>query len=127
MIHVYKRRVHFADTDAAGVVHFSRLLCYAEEAEHDLLGKLGIPLTADGGWPRVHVDCDYLAPARAGDLVEVTIRSQKIGASSMEWTFSLAVEDTPVASGGMTTVRVNRHGEPTELDPRWRVLLTRGS
>ena len=93
MQHVYKRLVHFADTDAAGVVHFSRLLCYAEEAEHELLGKLDIPLLADGGWPRVHVECDYSAPLRAGDDTEITISVEKVGKSSVTWTFSMTVRN----------------------------------
>jgi acyl-CoA thioesterase FadM len=71
MAYLYQRRVAFADTDAAGVVHFSRLLCYVEEAEHALLAELKIPLMGDdkdgGGWPRVHIDCNYFAPLRPAD------------------------------------------------------------
>ncbi|MCP5535992.1 MAG: acyl-CoA thioesterase [Akkermansiaceae bacterium] len=124
MEHSYKRRVQFADTDAAGVVHFSRLLCYAEEAEHDLLEKAGIPLLSGGGWPRVHVDCDYLAPVKVGDTVDVTISPVKTGRSSVQWSFSMNSNGTPVARGNMKTVRVDDHGTPVELDPNWRKILT---
>ena len=123
MKHVYIRRVSFADTDAAGVVHFSRLLCYAEEAEHELLQKLGIPLMENGGWPRVQVDCDYLAPARVGDTVEVTISPIKIGHSSVKWEFSMNIDGHPVAKGNMKTVRVDAQGKPTELENTWRDTL----
>ena len=123
MQHHYTRRVSFADTDAAGVVHFSRLLCYAEEAEHALLEKLGIPLFADGGWPRVRVSCDYLAPVRVGDSVEVSISSGEIGRSSVCWEFTMVCDDTPVARGTMKTVRVGADGNPSELPEDWRVLL----
>jgi len=124
MKHSYKRRVSFADTDAAGVVHFSRLLCYAEEAEHDLLDKLAIPLLSGGGWPRVHIDCDYLAPVRVGNTVEVTISPVKVGRSSVQWEFSMTSTGIEVAKGSMKTVRVDESGKPAELDGNWRSLLT---
>ncbi|MFK7910582.1 MAG: acyl-CoA thioesterase [Akkermansiaceae bacterium] len=120
---VYKRRVHFADTDAAGVVHFSRLLCYAEEAEHELLGKLAIPLLADGGWPRVHVECDYSAPASMGDDVEITISVEKLGKSSVSWIFSMSVRDRKVANGKFKTVRVDKAGNTVLIPEEWRNLL----
>ena len=124
MQHHYTRRVNFADTDAAGVVHFSRLLCYAEEAEHDWLEKRGIPLLGNGGWPRVHIDCDYLAPARVGDCVQVSISPVKIGRSSVQWEFSMACEGESIAQGNMKTVRVGENGQPVELDAKWRDLLS---
>lgn len=123
MEHVYQRRVNFADTDAAGVVHFSRLLCYAEEAEHELLEQLGIPLFDGGGWPRAHVSCDYLVPLCVGDLVEVMISPVKIGASSVNWDFSMSVAGKLVARGNIKTVRVNTLGKPVVLDSAWRDAL----
>ncbi len=120
MSHIYQRRVQFADTDAAGVVHFSRLLCYVEEAEHDLLRRVGIPLLGDGGWPRVHVDCDYLAPVRPGESVEVAIAPEEIGRSSVGWVFSVRVSGTEVAKGRVKTVCVDAQGCPAEIRPEWR-------
>ncbi len=123
MGHIYQRRVQFADTDAAGVVHFSRLLCYAEEAEHDLLRRVGIPLLGDGGWPRVHVDCDYLAPVRPGESVEVAIAPEEIGRSSVGWVFSVSTSGAEVARGRMKTVYVDEQGSPAEIRPGWRRWL----
>ena len=106
MEHLYERRVAFADTDAAGVVHFSRILCYAEEAEHDLLGKLGIPLLGDGGWPRVHVECDYRAPARLGDALQICISPGELGTSSVAWKFTISCAGQTIATGSMKTVLI---------------------
>ena len=55
------RRVEFADTDMAGIVHFSNYLRYMEMAEHDFLRSIGFSVngTIEGrhvGWPRVHAD-----------------------------------------------------------------------
>jgi len=123
MNHVYKRQVHFADTDAAGVVHFSRLLCYVEEAEHDLLAKLNIPLLGDGGWPRVHIDCDYLAPLTVGDTVEIMISPVKVGHSSVKWEFTMTSLGGSVARGNVKTVRVNSEGKPVGVEESWRAAL----
>ena len=62
-----KRRIHFAETDLAGIVHFSNYFRYMEVAEHEFLRSLGISVHAeiDGrlvGWPRVRAECSYRAP-----------------------------------------------------------------
>lgn len=124
MEHIYQRRVSFADTDAAGVVHFSRLLCYAEEAEHDLLSSLAIPLLGGGGWPRVNVSCDYLAPARLGDTVEVSISPVELGKSSVLWRFSMKAHGVELARGDVKTVRVDSEGKPEVLSSDWREALS---
>ena len=41
-----KRRVEFADTDMAGIVHFSAFFVYMEQAEHELLRSLGLSVVA---------------------------------------------------------------------------------
>ena len=53
---VLRRRVHFYETDAAGIVHFSTFFRYMEEAEHALWRAAGLtvaPAGAEPGWPRV--------------------------------------------------------------------------
>jgi len=119
----HQRRVAFADTDAAGVVHFSRILCYVEEAEHAFLAQQGIPLLGNGGWPRVHVECDYSAPLRPEDTADISISPDKIGGSSIVWKFEIRCGDKLCASGSMKTVRVNAEGKPVPLDEAWRAKL----
>jgi acyl-CoA thioesterase FadM len=54
--YVYDRRVQFAETDLAGIVHFSWYFRYIEEAEHALWRAAGLsisPPRAEMGWPRV--------------------------------------------------------------------------
>jgi 4-hydroxybenzoyl-CoA thioesterase/acyl-CoA thioester hydrolase len=123
MAYLYQRRVAFADTDAAGWVHFSRLLCYAEEAEHALLSELNIPLLDGGGWPRVHVECDYFAPLKMGNEVEVVLIPHRVGASSVTWQFNMLRGAQDIAKGEAKTVRVNSDGSPSELLPEWRNAL----
>ncbi len=126
MPHHYHRRVTFSETDAAGVLHFSRLLCYVEEAEHDFLQRLKIPILEKGGWPRVRITCDYLAPLRFGDAVEVLISPKKIGSSSVVWQFSITNTETSslAAEGEMTCVRVDAQGKPINLPETWITKLS---
>ncbi len=119
----YQRRVAFSDTDAAGVVHFSRILCYVEEAEHALLGSLNIPLLDHGGWPRVDVQCSYTAPISPESDVNVCISPDQIGRSSIVWKFDVSSGGKLCASGMVKTVRVNTDGEPVALDQAWRDQL----
>lgn len=124
MAYLYQRDVAFADTDAAGIVHFSRLLCYVEEAEHSLLKDLGIPLegaaSGKGGWPRVHVDCDYFSPVGPGDSVEVILIPDAVGSTSVHWSFTILCDGNDVAKGSMKTVRVDADGKATDLSSEWR-------
>lgn len=117
------RDVEFADTDLAGIVHFSRFFVFMETAEHQLLASLGHPvsLVRDGvelGWPRVAARCEYLAPARFGDRLEIAIEVRRRGRTSMTYAFRFEREGEAIARGEMTSVccEVRRDGmRPIEL------------
>ncbi|HEX3528852.1 MAG TPA: thioesterase family protein [Thermoanaerobaculia bacterium] len=104
-----QRKVEFADTDMVGIVHFARFFVFMETAEHELLASLGTPvLFADGGrsigWPRVSVACDYFAPARFGDVLDIHVQVMKKGRSSLTYQIDIARQGQPIARGRLTTV-----------------------
>jgi YbgC/YbaW family acyl-CoA thioester hydrolase len=111
MAHVftYPRRVGFAETDMAGIAHYSRFLIWMEEAEHAYLRSLGLSVvhrTADGGtvsWPRVSVSCDYSRPARFEDVVEVRVAVEKRGTKSLTYGFTFVGPDGAELARGRTT------------------------
>lgn len=117
----YRRRVEFADTDAAGVVHFSALFRFVEEAEHAFYRSLGSTAFAwrDAalvGMPRVHASLDFLSPARYGDELEVALRVAERRERSIHYETELALGEGEarrlVARGAMTVVYATRpHGE----------------
>jgi len=45
--HTVRRRIEWADTDMAGIVHFARFLVFMETAEHRFREALGFPLGQD--------------------------------------------------------------------------------
>jgi len=78
MAYEYKatRRVEFAETDMAGIVHFSNFFRYMETAEHAFFRSLGGSVVMREfdpplGLPRVHATCDYLHPLCFEDEVEI--------------------------------------------------------
>lgn len=101
------RKVAFADTDASGRAHFTAILCYVEDAEHEFFSSRGMAVISDQhGWPRVHVDCDYRAPLAFGDEVTVQLVVQVIGKTSLKYTFMVRKGEQLCAEGSMVIVRV---------------------
>ncbi len=115
---VYRRRVQFAETDMAGIVHFSWYLRYMEEAEHALWRSLGLriaPESGDIGWPRVSVSCDFKAPLHFEDEFEVRVRVETVGRRSIRYGFTLARGHEILATGTMTSVCVTKvPGQPAK-------------
>ncbi len=111
-----EHRAQFADTDAAGIVHFTTILFWVEATEEALFRELGLPfLKADGaklsGFPRVRVECDYLSPVHRGEVVALTLTPVEIGDKKLVWGFVAQVGDRPFAKGALTTVYAWREGQ----------------
>jgi acyl-CoA thioester hydrolase len=103
------RRVEFADTDMGGIVHFSRFFVFMETAEHEFLRALGANVHMDLddmeiGWPRVEASCQYLSPARLGDVLEIHVRVARKGEKSMTYAFTFSCGDNIIARGRMSSV-----------------------
>lgn len=70
------RNVTFAETDLAGVMHFSNYYRWMEEVEHAFFRSIGMSVVQehDGvmiSWPRVLTSCEYFAPLRFEDKIEM--------------------------------------------------------
>jgi acyl-CoA thioester hydrolase len=106
-IHHYRRRLQFAETDAAGVAHFSKLSTFVEEAEHDFFRHCGLdPFPPGEGWPRLALNMEFLAPCRFGDELLVSLSGFALGRATLRYDFSahLLVEDaatTEIFRGSM--------------------------
>ncbi|NPA61656.1 MAG: YbgC/FadM family acyl-CoA thioesterase [Epsilonproteobacteria bacterium] len=69
-----KIKIYYEDTDAGGVVYHTNYLKYCERARSELFFSRGLmPLGEDGsGFVVRSLKCDFLTPARLGDVLEVT-------------------------------------------------------
>lgn len=123
MAHQYfhRRRVEFAETDAAGIMHFSEFFRYMESAEHAFYRSLGLsvhpfhreddlpdqaPLV---GWPRVHASADYRAPLRFEEEVEIELLVERIANKTIHFFFRFwkhpdELDRRSVAATGRLTV-----------------------
>lgn len=111
----YRRLVEFADTDLAGLMHFSNFFRFVECAEHAFFRSLGFRVhTAGGaeheGWPRLEVTCKYFKPARFEETLEVCLRIEEIRTSSLRYGFWIFAADAPdrapLATGACSIVHV---------------------
>jgi len=92
---VFTRRVEFADTDAAGIMHFSNFFRFMEVAEHAFYRSLGFTVhefrpDADGpriGWPRVHAEADFRLPLRFEEEVEIELLVEEVRSRSIRYLF----------------------------------------
>ena len=106
-----RRRVQFHETDQAGIVHFSWLFRYMEEAEHALWRSAGLSIAAPGstiGWPRVHTSFDFRSPLRFEDEFEVVIRIVAMTNKTIRYSCHMTRADTEVAIGTMTIACVRK-------------------
>jgi 1,4-dihydroxy-2-naphthoyl-CoA hydrolase len=87
MSFVYQRTIHFADTDAAGLVFFANYLALCHEAYEEALETAGIKL---GSFfsdtaalvPVTRSEAQYLRPLHCGDKVKVFLRPERLNENS---------------------------------------------
>ncbi len=115
----YSRRVQFAETDMAGVVHFSWYFRYMEEAEHALWREAGLSIAPpDGelGFPRVAAALDFHAPLFFEDVFDVHVRVEAITGRSIRYAHTVTRGGTKIATGSMTAVCVKRTPEMRAIE-----------
>lgn len=104
----YRRLVQFADTDLAGIVHFSSLFRIMEEAEHAFLRSLGLTVYEPGGtgvtWPRVWANATFHNPAKFEDELVVQVAISAMTHKAVTYDFLVSVGDRKIAHGGVTAV-----------------------
>jgi acyl-CoA thioester hydrolase len=112
------RRVEFADTDAAGIMHFAAYFRFMEQAEHELLRHLGLSVIDSSGdetisWPRVHAKCDFRGAVKFEDVIDIEVGVARLGEKSVTYRFTMTHQARPVADGEMTAVCCRlEHGKP---------------
>ena len=115
------RRVEFADTDMAGIMHFANFFRFMESAETSFLHTLGLSVSwnANGvkwGFPRVSTSCDFTKPARFEDLLTIAVTVERVGAKSVSYRFDFTNQrGESIAVGRIATVCC-RHQEPGRLE-----------
>ena len=101
------RRIEWADTDAAGIYHWTTVMRLAEAAEAVLHTELGVVGQTFGRTPRVHAEFDFKRSLRFNDEVQVTLAIVKVGRSSLSQTVEIRHDGELCANGKIVTCCVN--------------------
>ncbi|OAI50646.1 hypothetical protein AYO37_00910 [Opitutia bacterium SCGC AG-212-L18] len=108
-----KRQVEFYETDMAGIVHFSNYFRWMESAETTFFESLGLSIVQKkeaviSGWPKVQASCNFMAPLRFQDFVEIELTLREVKNSAITYTFQFfkieGQEKIKVANGEMISV-----------------------
>lgn len=103
------RKIQFAETDLAGVLHFSNYFRFMEEVEHAFWRSLGLSVYSPDGhdqisWPRVAVTCEYFSPLHFEDDVELNLEISDIKRKSMAYVVEFVRGGKKTALGKITAV-----------------------
>jgi YbgC/YbaW family acyl-CoA thioester hydrolase len=117
-------RVAWVDTDTGGRIHFTAAFRWAEVAETALFRKLGL---LEGGryahYPRRHVEADYLRVLVFEDELDVHLRVEEVGRTSIRFVWDIRRDGEVAVTGTHTIVHVDDEGRPAPIDDRTRTLL----
>lgn len=101
----YERPVRFAEVDAARIVFFARYLDYCHDGLEALFAELPggyahLTMVRDVGVPSVHLEVDYRAPLRFGDVALLDITVERIGTTSVTFRHDITrkSDGVPVAT-----------------------------
>lgn len=77
------REVEFAETDMAGIMHFTHFYRWMEVCEHAFLRSLDLSVDMQSGedrigWPRVKTTCRFKRPLRFEDEVELHLSVREV-------------------------------------------------
>jgi acyl-CoA thioester hydrolase len=117
------RALEWIDTDASGAWHYATAIRCIEQAELELVRRLGLLDDIVGRAPRVRVEVDFHASVRFGDEITTDFAVERVGRSSVTSTFTLTGPHGPVASGSVVSVLTGDDGTPREVPETMRSLL----
>jgi acyl-CoA thioester hydrolase len=135
-----QKKVHWSDTDAAGIVWFPNYFGWFEDAEEELfaatLGRTRQSLLDEHGFgmPRVEATARYRAPVKPGQIIRIGIASTVENPRRLRHEFEMRnAEGTVVATGVVRVACVDLAtftprdfpGEVLEMVSRLHVAATR--
>jgi acyl-CoA thioester hydrolase len=101
-------RVGFSDTDAQGVVYYGRYMPYFDVARTEYHRHLG-HLEIRGEFAMRAMTVEYHAPARFDDLLEIFVRVERVGTTSVTYDFAAygTDDDALMATAKQTMVLIS--------------------
>ena len=122
--HTERARVGWIDTDAGQRIHFTVAFRWVEIAELGLYRKLGLIHDGRGEYPRRKVEAEYLRALVFDDEVEIRIRVDEVGRTSVRFAWDVLHDGEVAITGAHTVVHIDPDGRPSPIEDRVRKLLT---
>lgn len=124
---LYRRRVHFYETDAQGIVHHSNYFRYFEEARGELLRSIGFPYSEirKNGFEVVllSANCEYLKPLYYDENFELELSLSHMDRFTFSFEYTLKSSEILKAKGS-TRHCVVRNGKIASIPKDIREGLT---
>jgi acyl-CoA thioester hydrolase len=128
----HRVEVRFRDCDSLGHVNHAVYFTYFEQTRFALwkaygLAGIGTDAPAAPGVILARAECDYRAPARFGDLLEVRLALAAIGRTSFSYEYEIVSvpDERPIASGKTVQVMYDyAAGKPVEVPADLRSRLS---
>ena len=115
-------RVHWVDTDVAGVMHFTNYLRYFEACEEEFYRSIALPfndIRAKFGitFPRIEAHCEYKAACRFDELFDVVMRVREVAEKTITYEFqAIRQHDGKLAAEGyIKCIAVNSDWKAVQL------------
>ena len=130
-MHIFKTNIKLYQTDAAGLLFFSRLFEIAHDAYQDFLdnaqfGISEILKNRDFLTPVIHAEADYKMPLEAGDTIEVRMNAGEIGRSSYTLLYDILKNNHVAGQVKIIHVSVDRRsGKKIDIPERLKDILLR--
>lgn len=99
-----RRLVQFADTDMAGIAHFTNYLRYMEEAEHEFLRANDLSVVmyderGSYGFPKMAVNCSYHRPVKHEKWLDVELAISTSDQKTIDYACEFHCEGELIAKG----------------------------
>jgi acyl-CoA thioester hydrolase len=117
----FRLRVRLAETDAKGVVYYGQYFVYFDVARLELFRKLSLKpeelISRSMKFAVAEASCSYHSSARFDDLLEMNVRVERIGRTSITFLHRVkSVKDgANIASGRVVDVLIDSRGKPIPL------------
>jgi acyl-CoA thioester hydrolase len=119
-------RVWFSDTDAQGVVYYGRYLPYFDHARTEYHRHLGPLELGPAEFAMRASTLEYVAPARFDDLLEIFVRVERIGRTSVVYDHAAyrVEDDRLMVTAKQALVLIDlEHRRPVEIPESFREVV----
>ena len=128
--HRYRLRVHWEDTDAAGIVYYANYLRFIERARSDMAREAGLDqaaLLARVGliFAVRRCEIDYLAPARLDDVLDVETKVEALGAATADLRQGVWRAGDEIVRAAVRLACISRDGRPRRMPREARAAFER--